>query len=422
MVKPRVTPIIGLFVVCLATLFVWLGKTPSPAPDAFDPYLSPPPTDQPADTEQAGDPVGVNVQGESDASDGSAPDDSQGDPSGAMDGQPDLLPDILPLITGPLELPVEGASGWAAVAMPLYSEADTDSAVVVDLDDGQVFVIIEEQGDWWYVRCDDGESGWVEHVGCLINLPDVLPSIVYDITNAYCALTRSSGYEIPGVTGQKLYDAFSFNPRFQRDEFIVPTLYATSKLLFYAQRLALESGDTLVVYEAYRAHASQQRSVSLLKELIESNEAVDRAINDGPWNLNWFIATTMSNHQRAVAFDASLGKVLSYEVVQFGQEFFLDITEYEEYRMPTAIHELSPLAATLVRPASSSSRDAWRDVPLSDTMTRGAISLQNYFVDAGFTPLASEWWHFNDLSGVEVANEVGIEGSFFVGDIMSVGP
>ena len=82
--------------------------------------------------------------------------------------------------------------------------------------------------------------------------------------------------------------------------------------------------------------------------------------------------------------------------------------------MPTVIHELSPLAIALSRPVSSRDRDEWRDVPLAETMTPGAVLLQNYFDRAGFTPLASEWWHFNDLEGVEVATELRIVGSFFI--------
>jgi len=381
-------------------------------------------TPQPAEPEPVESPVVANAPTETDIFDDSlATDtDSLDDPTDTGDVQPESITDFLTSITGSLELPVEGATGWAAVAMPLYNEADTESDTVADFDAGQVFVIITELDDWWYVRSSNGELGWVEHKGCLINLPDVIPSIVYNITNAYSARTRSSGYEIPGVTGHKLYDAFSYNPRLSRDEFITPSLYSSSKLLFTAQQLALESGDTIIMHEAYRAHASQMRSLALLEELIESNEEAKAAINDGPWNLGWFMSTRMSNHQRGAAFDVSLGKVLSHEIVQIGEMSFIKITEYEEYRMPTEIHELSPLAISLVRPVDSRDRNTWREVPLADTMTPGAIRLLDYFDRAGFTPLASEWWHFNDLDGAIAANELGIVGAFFISEILSFMP
>jgi len=416
--KNKIILIVSLVVVFLATMFFWLGKTPFTALEENISHLLHLQPKEVPDTSPVVNPNDAGIQGVTD--DAIAYSDAEDDSADAQGAYLERLTDVLPLITGPLELSVEGATGWAPIAMPLYSEADTESDVVIDFDDGQVFVILEEQGDWWYVRCSDGETGWLPHMACFINLPDVIPSIVYNITNAFSALTHSSGYEIPGVTGQKLYEAGPvFNPRLSRDEFIVPALYSTSKLLFTAQHLALEAGDIIIMHEAYRDHASQQRSVRLLRELMDENENVRSAIEDGPWNLNWFIATSLSNHQRGVAFDVSLGKILSYEIIQIGDAFLPEITEYEEYNMPTTIHELSPLAAALTRPVSSRDRDLWRDVPLTRAMTPGAKLLQKYFDEAGMTPLASEWWHFNDLEGVETATELDIRGSFLIGEILS---
>ena len=405
--RTRVLLLIGLIGVCLITTFLWLGKAPFIAREPYDPSLH---TTRP------------------DESDDNLNDDANTfgedpyDPAESEPFEPEPLVVTIPEIIGPLELPVEGATGWAAIDMPLYTEANTESEIISDFDAGQVFVIKEERGDWWNVESSRGETGWVEHVACFINLPDVIPSLVYNITNAKSALTRSSEYEIPGVTGQKLYDAWSHNPRLSRDEFIVPALYSTSKLLFNAQQSALEAGDTIIIHEAYRDGASLQRSVRLLRELMKSNEEVRSAIEDGVWSLTWFIATSISNHQRGAAFDVSLGKILSYETLQVGELSYLRIGSHAEYKMPTTIHELSPMAITLVEPVSSRSRDAWRDVPLADTMTPGALLLQKYFDEAGFTPLASEWWHFNDLEGAAVATELEIEGSFLLGEVLSVLP
>jgi len=412
----KVILIISLVFVSLTTAFFWFGKTPFDAHETNDQNHSPMQTELLEDSNPVESQEGANLQDEIETSE--YPDD----PIETEDILQKILAEILSMNNGPLELPVEGATGWAAVAMPLYMEADIESDIAADFDAGQVFVIIKEQGDWWRVESSAGESGWVEHLGCFINLPDVIPSIVYDITNAYSALTRSSGYEIPGVTGQKLYEARAYNPRFSRHEFIVPSLYSTGKLLFTAQRLALEAGDTIILHEAYRDHESQQRSVALLRELMDANKEVRNAINDGPWSLNWFIATSLSNHQRGVAFDVSLGKIQSFDIEQVGEASFVNITAYEEYAMPTAMHELSPMAIALIEPVSARSRDAWRDIPLADTMTPGAILLQRYFDKAGFTPLASEWWHFNDLDGVAISSDLGIVGCFLIGEILSVLP
>jgi len=420
MVKTKIRLIVCLTVVFLATMFLWSGKTPFAAHETSEPDVSPPKISQPDEQDPSGNPGDDNLIDEPEAPGDPASAEQPGNP-GEADGVQPENPAYTP-VEVMLELPVEGATGWAGTAMPLYSDANVESQVITDFEAGQVFVIKKELGDWWYVESSEGKAGWVEHAGCLINLPDVIPSIAYNVTNAYSALTRSSGYEIPGVTGQKLYDAWAYNPRLMRFEFIVPSLYSTSKLLYRAQQLALEAGDTIILHEAYRAHASQQRSVALLMELMEENEEVNEAITTDPWSLNWFIATTISNHQRGVAFDVSLGRVISHDIMQVGEMSFTRNITYEEYIMPTTIHELSPLAITFTEPVSSRSRDAWRSAPLSDTMTPGAILLQNYFTEAGFTPLASEWWHFNDLDGVAASSKIGIVGSFFISEILSFLP
>ena len=67
--------------------------------------------------------------------------------------------------------------------------------------------------------------------------------------------------------------------------------------------------------------------------------------------------------------------------------------------MPTPIHELSKAAATYVGPVASHSPTAWKSAKMTDTMAANqpALALQRYCTEAGLTPLASEWWHFNDL-------------------------
>jgi len=325
---------------------------------------------------------------------------------------------------GRFELPINGATGWAATAMPLRSDPRQDANIVLSLVPGQGFTILTEYGDWWNVWLGgSGDiSGWVLHRGCFINLPDVIPSIVYDITNAYASVKRSNGYKIPNITGYALYDTLAFNHRLGRYEFIVPVLYATSKRILEAQQVALADGNTLIIYEAFRPRATQQSVVNNLQRLMDSNAAVRRAINTPPWSLGWFISTGISNHQRGVAIDAGLGRVVAQETRTSGLYAYTHITAFERHTMPTVMHELSPLAATFTQPVSSSSADAWRTATLARSMTEGAILLQRYLTDAAFTPLASEWWHFNDLESVRFANDSGIRGEFFTSTVYSKPP
>jgi D-alanyl-D-alanine dipeptidase len=69
--------------------------------------------------------------------------------------------------------------------------------------------------------------------------------------------------------------------------------------------------------------------------------------------------------------------------------------------MPTEIHELSNRAISLKRPVDIFSFSAWNSgtAELSEGMANcpAAQNLRRYCTDADLTPLASEWWHFNDL-------------------------
>lgn len=91
---------------------------------------------------------------------------------------------------------------------------------------------------------------------------------------------------------------------------------------------------------------------------------------------------------------------------------YIDVTSYNEYSMPTNIHELSSASATFQQPVSSKSDTLWRSQDLSDNMNDNALLLQSYCTNAGLTPLASEWWHFNDLTCYNLAIKIASEGNF----------
>ena len=322
---------------------------------------------------------------------------------------------------GQFELPLTGATGYAPVPLRLYAEPGTNAGSIMTLSAGKGFTILSEDAGWWNITAD-GFEGWVSHRFCFINLPDLLPSIVYNITNAGSSVMRSSGYEIPNITTHKLYEAKSFNPRLNREEYVVPVLYSTAKLIFNAQQAALSDGNTIIMVEAFRPRETQQLIVRNLQSLMNSNSEVRNAINAPPWGISWFISTSLSNHQRGAAVDVSLGKIITLEAGKTGNYAYKQITEYEEYTMPTAMHELGPRAATFKNPVSSTSRTDWKQAAFSDSITDAAKLMQSYFTNAGFTPLASEWWHFNDLDGRGRASEAGITGDFIIGIVHSVEP
>lgn len=322
---------------------------------------------------------------------------------------------------GDLELPVNGATGYASVLMNLKATADVGADTLAALEAGTAFEVLEEVGDWWYVQTAT-ESGWVQHLYCFINLPDVIPSIIYDNTNMYASKFVSSGKTIPGITGQALYDGKAYNMRLGKVSDIVPVLYSMSKKIYLAQQAALAEGNTLVIYEGYRPYSAQKMTVDALTNLAASDPEVMAGINTYPWDTNWFIATNVSNHQMGYAIDVTLAKITEQQKIVIGDYAATAITGYTEYTMPTTIHELSMASATFTGPVKSSSPTAWLQATLADTMNEAAILLQRYCTDAGLTPLASEWWHFNDLDARFSTEGNSSKGEYLLDATMSEAP
>lgn len=330
-------------------------------------------------------------------------------------------PPISLLFEGDLELPVNGATGYASVKMNVKASPTLDSETTKILNAGTAFQIVKEEGDWWFIHNDTSE-GWVQSKYCFINLPDVIPSIIYDNTNTYSSKFVSSGKTIPGITGQALYKGKTFNNRLEKEEFIVPVLYSMSNKISLAQKKALAEGNSLIIYEGYRPYSVQKAIVEALTTLANIDFEVMAGINTYPWSTGWFIARNISNHQMGYAIDVSLAKVNLKKEITIGDYKGTEITDYTEYTMPTPIHELSMTSATFTAPVPSASPTAWKDAVLADTMNDSAIKLQAYLTNAGLTPLASEWWHFNDLEAMNETKQNPSDGSYTVVESFSVSP
>lgn len=341
---------------------------------------------------------------------------------GAVEGIPDPDVVISDIPTGdPADAPVPSGSGTESPELPAPAVSvapvtepepvppppDPFAGTKAVLPAGTAFQVLEEQEHWWKVRWKGG-TGWVEHRFCMINLPDVIPSIVYRAINATGAQYQSAGYPLPGVTGEQLYPGAVDNPRLGREEFLMPALYATAKRLCQAQQAALQEGNTIILYEAFRPYSVQKAVRDGLTVLAKKQAEVQVGISTEPWSQTWFISNGRSNHQRGFAVDVGLAKVTQAGYVGSDEWSYLAVQSWEEYEMPTPIHELSIAAAVFTRPVDSLSTTAWRSATLTAGMDGPALGLQRYFVEAGMTPLASEWWHFNDLHAYEqVKNNMG---------------
>lgn len=302
-------------------------------------------------------------------------------------------------------------------------DIDPFEGAIAVLDPGTAFTVLDEEEGWWLVECGEG-TGWIENRYCLINLPDVIPSMVYNATNSYDSLFVTSGKKIPNVTGRAFYPRGTYNRRLERNEFMMPVLYPMSKHICQAQQAALAQGNTLVLYEGYRPHEVQTTVYKALTALARDNPQVKEAVASAPWNISWFIAGGYSNHQRGFAMDVSLARIERAEVQTISGHQVVRVREYEEYTMPTPIHELSKAAATFVGPVASHSPTAWKSAKMTDTMAanKPALALQRYCTEAGLTPLASEWWHFNDLEARTLVLDNLSTGGYKISQCLSTAP
>ena len=327
-------------------------------------------------------------------------------------GEPALLIDYV-LEGGAFELPVNGATGYAAITLPVYGTARVSVNVVNILNPGQGFTIISEDDEWWLIEVNN-TRGWVLHKYCLINLPDIIPSIVYDNTNTYFSLFKSSGFDIPNITGMALYEGRDFNERLGRDEFISPVMYSMAPRVFASQQAALSEGNTLIMYEAFRPAEAHNKLHEHFSQLVETNPVVHTGISSYNFNIRWFLAVSPYNHQRGTAIDVSLGRIDNWEIRNTGNYVYIHITDYTEYPMQTPMHELSVASAIFDSSVHARSTTAWIGEPVSDLAAPGTILLLGYCSGAGLTPLASEWWHYNDLYSTETAIEMGNEGEYHI--------
>lgn len=307
------------------------------------------------------------------------------------------------------------------------------AGVMAILPAGTDFTVLEEQGKWWKIQCTTdyqeggqqlhGETiGWVEHRWCMINLPDVIPSMIYDAANGYDSKFVSCGKPLKNITGRALYPGRMQNDRLGEREFMMPVLYAMAPRLCAAQRAALAQGNSLVLYEGYRPLETQVEVSRALRALMQEDAEVKAAVSSAPWGIGWFIATGASNHQHGYAVDVSLARVVSAEERRTGNFRYIRTKEYDLYQMPTAIHELSRAAVTFTAPVGSNSMTAWKSAKLAPSMTQTAIALQGYCTGAELSPLASEWWHFNDLTARQgVISNLG-KGDFQIKKCRSTAP
>lgn len=245
----------------------------------------------------------------------------------------------------------------------------------------KAFCVLALEEGMFRIRFEDG-YGYIDSNRCLINLPELLGDLcLYNITNSSQSLFMAHEYEIPDVTGTVVvgYE----NVQLFSGQQLVPLLYPAAMRLEQAAFAAIEQGYKLKIYDAYRPReatiALYDQAIDLKDQLIPKKTYTGKVLDDlpasagttltygelmtdfGRYTMNYFLAAGKSNHNKGIALDLTL--VDSNNV---------------ELQMQTSMHDLSWY--------SELKRNNYNAKLLASIMQ-----------SVGFTGLASEWWHFNDL-------------------------
>lgn len=282
----------------------------------------------------------------------------------------------IPIKALAFESDLSGSTGYAT--HQLDAKDTIDGKTIFKVDPGKSFCIIQEEKDYWLIKYDD-KIGYIKYEDCMINLPDVEPSIYYEITNSEHSIFKTSEKSIYGLTGVKLYDFDkSYNSKIDRIEYIVPVTYDTAKLISQAQQLAVKNGYSLKIYDSYRPKSITKLASAKLYDA----SLVDPDISDGLtvyeedgqsyyWGSSWFLASTVSTHNCGAAIDVTL----------------VDLYTRQEVKMQSPMHELSTRSVKYLSGGSTQ----FVGIATEETKLMNTI-----FTEVGMDGLASEWWHYQD--------------------------
>lgn len=274
---------------------------------------------------------------------------------------------------------------WPIMDVTMYDSAQNGQPMTA-VPGGEALCVLAEKDGSFYVRYD-GQYGYINSDYCMINLPEYLGDLcAYDNKNSYSSIFRAHGYGLPGITGE-VVQGFE-HAKLGENEYLVPYLYPCTALLRKAAEKVQEDGYRLKIYEAFRPNEATRYLFDTVQGYLDetvTGQPVGMAAGQAPdssaagqaggagsptyrevmtnsqYSLSYFLAETISSHNRGIAVDLTL------EETESGREV----------KMQTDMHDLSWHAA------------------LTEN-NEAADLLTEYMTGVGFTGLVSEWWHFQD--------------------------
>ena len=260
-----------------------------------------------------------------------------------------------------------GAIAWTNRNVNIRREPIENSKLLGTIPTGAKLTILSSDNPTTkYIKISyNGIIGYVYSDFLLINLPDVIPDIVYYIANADKSLYKAANTSIADVTGKNLY-GFSkkYNAKIGKNTYYVPLLYPVAKQLQGAYNIAKKDGYNLKIYDTYRPNDVTKYVNSKFRSLYNSNNNVKKLVdydkNGSYWGPGWFLANNVSTHNKGIALDLTLTDKNNNELKAQTTMHMLDTRSTVKYNNSTA------------------------------------NKLRSIMTSQGFETLESEWWHFQE--------------------------
>ncbi len=235
----------------------------------------------------------------------------------------------------------------------------------------------------------------------LVNVPDFLPDAVCDIVYSYAATSRCAGEPIAGVTDRRIEgyaDGMQRSAYWGEDRYVVPCAYGTAVKLAGVSEALANQGWRLLVYDAYRPMRAQLQMSDAFEAAYQENEVIQASLGD--WPIGWYVASGSSGHNFGTDVDVGLCDE-SGRPVEMPSAF----DAFDESGHLTD----SPMASGDIQPENYCEAVRANDA---------CLALHRAFCGAGFSELASEWWHFADEETESAVRAIaGDDGLDFVAEL-----
>ncbi len=259
-----------------------------------------------------------------------------------------------------------GARAWANQSLNIRQSASKSSTLLGNVPEGGKMTILSDVSNGYLKIRYNGVEGYVFANYIFINLPDVMPDVYYEISNANASIFKTAGYNISNVTGKNLYGFTKmYNEKIDKTTYYAPLLYPVAVKFQKAYNSAKAEGYSFKVYDSYRPQPVEKLVTANYKALYDSNATVRNKVDydkeGNSWGYGWFMTKTgTSRHCQAIALDLTLTD-----------------SKGNNLTMQSTIHTLDTSSLRKYNNAN-------------------ANKLSSFMTSAGFSTLASEWWHYED--------------------------